>query len=305
VAAEDVPDQARPVVVTSSGRQRPPRPAPTAEAPAAEPARADVSHPRASSPASGTEVPDEPLRPADALVIDLDGVIRHWHPDAVSAIEERLGLPAGTVGDAAFAPERLEPAMRGELAFDDWCTAIGEVVAAEHPVAADAVAKGFAATSWDIDGEVLRLVDAVRVEAPVALMSNASTRLEDDLRSSGIADRFDAVVSSAAIGAIKPEPAAYLAAARQVGTAPERCLFVDDRPGNVIGARATGMQGHLFTGAAALKAVLQGTGLLPDDLDVDDLDDADDFDEDQLGDLDDLGLTAAGDEAGRQGTADG
>jgi len=275
VAPEDVPDEARPVVVTSSGRRRPERPA------AAEPATADIAHPRASGPPSDVSVPDVALRPADALVIDLDGVIRHWHPDAVSRIEDGLGLPAGTVGAEAFAPVRLEAAMRGELAFDDWCAAIGEAVAAEHPVAAEAVAKGFAATSWDIDGEVLRLVDAVRVEAPVALMSNASTRLVDDLRSSGIADRFDAVVGSAAIGAIKPEPAAYLAAARHIGTPPERCLFVDDRPGNVIGAREAGMQGHLFTGAADLEAVLQATGLLPRDDDIDDtgLDDTDELDD--------------------------
>ena len=37
---------------------------------------------------------------------------------------------------------------------------------------------------------------------------------------------------------MKPNPAIYLAAARNVNTPPDRCLYIDDLEDNVLGARA-------------------------------------------------------------------
>jgi putative hydrolase of the HAD superfamily len=204
------------------------------------------------------------LGPADALVIDLDGVIRLWGPNDVPATERDLGLAPGAIASVAFAPDRIERAMTGALGFEDWCAEIGAGVAARHPVDAATVAKAFASTDWSIDPQVLALVDAVRVEASVALLSNASTRLLADLRSSGIDDRFDAVVGSADIGVTKPASAAYEAAAARLGVSASECLMVDDRPENVAGARAAGMQAYLYTGVEGLRAALVATGLLPD-----------------------------------------
>ncbi len=64
------------------------------------------------------------------------------------------------------------------------------------------------------------------------------------------------VVNSARIGAAKPEPAIYLAAAGQAGVAPSRCLFVDDVPANVHAAEALGMTGLLYRQVAKLRRAL-------------------------------------------------
>ena len=42
-------------------------------------------------------------------------------------------------------------------------------------------------------------------------------------------------------GVRKPDPEAFLGAARALGVAPSRCLFVDDREKNCAGARAVGI----------------------------------------------------------------
>lgn len=63
------------------------------------------------------------------------------------------------------------------------------------------------------------------------------------------------------VGALKPDPVIYRAAARAVGRPPARCLFVDDLPGNVAGARAVGMQAIRFTDAATLRPALAALGL--------------------------------------------
>jgi transcription antitermination factor NusB len=215
------------------------------------------------------EAPELPSVPAGssaevgALVIDLDGVIRHWDNEGVARLEAEVGLPAGALTATAMEPDRLQRAMDGRLPFDDWCQEIGDALAAAHGVDAGAAAAAWAGTPWRIDLTVIDLVRAVRARGvPVAMLSNASSRLELDLERSDILGEFDAVVSSAAIGVTKPAPGAYRAAAEAVGVAPERCLFVDDIGANVEGAAAVGMRAERFDGVERLRALLEEVGLL-------------------------------------------
>jgi putative hydrolase of the HAD superfamily len=209
-------------------------------------------------------LPAEPPRPptVDALIIDLDGVIRHWDADGVHELESDLGVPAGALPGAALAPERLQRAMDGRLPFDAWCQEVGEELARIHGADAAAVAEAWGATPWRIDLEVIDLVRATRSRVPVALLSNASTRLEEDLERSGILEEFDAVVGSAAIGVTKPDPAAFLAAADRLGAAPSGCLVVDDVEANVAGARAAGMRAEVYVGPDQLRSLLEEAALL-------------------------------------------
>jgi len=64
-------------------------------------------------------------------------------------------------------------------------------------------------------------------------------------------------------GLRKPDPEAYLDAARRVAAPPAQCLFVDDRESNCEAARAVGMRALRFEGAEPLREALRGEGLLP------------------------------------------
>jgi putative hydrolase of the HAD superfamily len=199
----------------------------------------------------------------DGLLIDLDGVIRHWDATHIPSVEERLGLPPGSLGAVAFEADRLARAMDGRLAFEAWCEEIGREVAGAHAVDAGTVAEAWAEAGWDIDLEMVDLVAEVRSSVPVALLSNASTRLLPDLERSGIAGAFDAVVGSAELGAAKPAAAAFQAAADAIGVPLDRCLFVDDTVGHVEAARALGLRAEVFTGVDALRALLTDLAVLP------------------------------------------
>ena len=202
-------------------------------------------------------------RTVDAVVIDLDGVIRHWDDEALPGSEQELGLPKGTILAAAFEPERLRRAMRGELTADQWYAEIGAAVAAEHPVEPDVVASVFSQIGWRIDESVVELVDQARTQVPVVLLSNASTRLAADLKLSGLLDRFDAVVGSADVGACKPDAEAFAAAVERAGVPAARCLMIDDIAENVEGARAAGLQAVRFEGVDELTRELEDAGVLP------------------------------------------
>lgn len=221
----------------------------------------------APSIASDDDDPDPDLadrQPQVAgVVIDLDGVIRHWDATYYPEAEAALGLPDGTLVAVALDADRLSRATDGRLTFEDWCAEIGAVVSAQHGADAAAVADAWATSRWSVDLAVLEQIDAVRSVVPVALLSNASSRLAFDLEQSDIADRFDAVVGSADLGLAKPDPGTYRAAAAAIGVPVERCLFVDDLPANVEGARRLGMTAVLFTGPDDLQETLRDLELLP------------------------------------------
>lgn len=64
------------------------------------------------------------------------------------------------------------------------------------------------------------------------------------------------------LGALKPDPACYRAAARSVGQPEAACLFIDDLERNVAGARAAGMQALRFEDPAGLRRRLLQLGVL-------------------------------------------
>ena len=200
----------------------------------------------------------------DALIVDLDGVIRHWHGHELTALAESVGLTREDLGEIAFEPELLAAAMSGAVVFEDWADEIGRRAGALHGCDPATLTAGWAALGWTIDHDVLDVIRAVRAagRVQVALFSNASTRLEVDLESSGIDTEFDVVFNSARLGLAKPDVEAFSTVAKLLGVPVERCLFIDDTIPNVEGARAAGLQAEPFTDVGALRLLLERAGLL-------------------------------------------
>ena len=68
----------------------------------------------------------------------------------------------------------------------------------------------------------------------------------DWLQSYPLIAAFDCVIESSQFGLMKPDPEVFVRTAELIGEAPDRCLFVDDLPANLAGAREAGMQAILF-----------------------------------------------------------
>lgn len=187
------------------------------------------------------------VRPYDAVLCDIDGVLRHWpapgHADLDLDLDHAHGLPAGTLARAAFTPSRLHPAITGETTDEQWRSA----VTADLADACGSLDRARSiVTAWSdlmprVDHEVVALLTRVRKVATVALVSNATTRLERDLARQGLDGLADVVVNTSRIGVAKPDPRVYLIAAERVKAPVHRCLFIDDTPANVFAAREVGM----------------------------------------------------------------
>ncbi|MGZ4307476.1 MAG: HAD family hydrolase [Solirubrobacteraceae bacterium] len=123
---------------------------------------------------------------------------------------KRTDLTPGTIARIAFSPRHLTPAISGRASDDEWRSGIaGELATAIGETdARDAVA-AWSADIGTVDASVLDLLRQVRWRCPVIILSNATTRLRQDLSSLGLDGEVDAVVSSAETGSPKPQPAAF------------------------------------------------------------------------------------------------
>jgi len=193
-----------------------------------------------------------------ALLIDLDGVLRSYDLRVPGPLEAANGLDEGEILAVASDPALLIPAILGRVSRAGWLTDIA--VALADRVGGLETAEKLVA-DWDtyrgeIVPEVLDTVEFLRAcGVPVALCANATDDLRDDLERFGLSDAFDAVVSSAEIGSVKPMPEFYRAACDAVDTAPAFCLLVDDTVRNIAGARAAGLLGFRYTGVNDLAYV--------------------------------------------------
>ncbi|MFE5207352.1 HAD-IA family hydrolase [Streptomyces sp. NPDC056600] len=195
-------------------------------------------------------------RPFDAVLCDLDGVVRHWPP--ADTLELANGLPVGALAAAAFAPARLHPAVTGEVTDEQWRAAVTDDLAARHGSrrGAEAMVADWSAVLPVVDEDVVALLRQVREVAAVALVTNATTRLERDLERQGLDDLADLVVNTARIGVAKPDPRVVRHAAERLGVPVGRCLFVDDTEANVLAARETGMTALHHRRVADLRTAL-------------------------------------------------
>ncbi len=76
---------------------------------------------------------------------------------------------------------------------------------------------------------------------------------------------FDRLVLSYEVGHIKPAAAFFLACAEAADAPPEDCLFIDDVPENVEGARKAGLSALLYQNYSALLDDLRREGVeIPD-----------------------------------------
>jgi len=113
------------------------------------------------------------------------------------------------------------------------------------------------AAAWQAAAGAAEALRALRAEGRrVAVASNFDGRLPGVLAGLGLVDALDAVLGPAALGAAKPDPAFFAAAAARLAVAPAAALYVGDDPvQDLAAARAAGWRA-VDAGALATLAAL-------------------------------------------------
>ncbi|MEJ5259667.1 MAG: HAD family phosphatase [Anaerohalosphaeraceae bacterium] len=106
------------------------------------------------------------------------------------------------------------------------------------------------------------LVRRLAERVPLGLLSDTEPMHWEYLRRQyGFLELFQKPVLSFQAGAVKPEAKMYQLAAESVGVPAERCLYIDDLPENVEGARQAGMTAAVFESAQQVQRVLKDVGI--------------------------------------------
>jgi len=197
-----------------------------------------------------------------ALLVDFDGVVRHWDGEG-SRIETAHGLPIGSIAGTAFARENLAPAITGRMTDEEWRALIAERLGKAYGTqrAQAAVAK-WSALRGTVHRGVASLLESCGSSVTVVLVSNATTRFERDLSDLGLDTLFAHVVNSSRVGYAKPSAEIFAAALAAAGVTAEDALFVDDTVENVDAGQALGIDSHHFRGLEPLRQFLRSKGVV-------------------------------------------
>lgn len=190
------------------------------------------------------------------VLFDLDGVIRHFDPDHVATIEQVHGLDAGSIEAFAFSAPIIDDVTTGRIRRAEWIATIG-----------DHIGNAAAAAAWGrqpfhADPGVLDLLDELRSAGHgVAVLTNGTDTVPDEVASFGLLDHVDAVFNSADIGYVKPDVRAFQHVLDALGVDGPEVFFTDDSERKLSGAADLGMVTHHFTGVAGLREALSAQGV--------------------------------------------
>jgi len=165
----------------------------------------------------------------------------------------------------AFAPALLQAVVTGALSDAEW----RERVALDLAAYCSAAVASSAVTAWsaypgEVDMQTLALLDRCSTQLQVVLVTNATSRLAEDLKTLGLDNRFFAVINSSEIGAAKPDSLIFRTALQRVAATANEALFVDDTAANVRAAAELGIEGHQFVDHGGLEQFLRRHGALAD-----------------------------------------
>lgn len=207
----------------------------------------------------------------EALIFDYGGVLVTSPYQGIAEFEAEMGYPPGSVTAALLAGYRdgdsgidLHRVEVGELALADFLADVQRASAGTlggRDFDADAYHRFLMSAPLRAHWMVVARVRDLRAEGyRVGLLTNTVREWGDAWRSVIPMDVFHDVVDSSEVGMRKPDHRIYWLASDRLGVEPEACVFLDDQPENVDGARAIGMAGIVvddpWAALAELDAIL-------------------------------------------------
>jgi len=96
----------------------------------------------------------------------------------------------------------------------------------------------------------------------LVLLSNTNiTHIDYIRREYSVLEKFDHLILSYEVGAVKPDSEIYQAALKVIECEPEHCFYTDDIPEYVKSGREHGLQAEIFTTTASFVEQMQSRGM--------------------------------------------
>ncbi|GIW79804.1 MAG: hypothetical protein KatS3mg105_1611 [Gemmatales bacterium] len=196
-----------------------------------------------------------------AIVFDFGNVVGFFDyrrglqklgPDSECTIDKVTALLSGSELE-----DRIE---RGQLASDAFLDHVLNLTGLK--CSRERLRDAFVDIFWE-NGEIAALVPRLKPRYRLLLGSNTCElhALQFKKQFAHVLRHFDHLVLSYEIGFRKPEPAFYHHCLGYAEVAPDECVFIDDLPPNVDGARKCGLHGIVYRGFEDFCRNLAGLGI--------------------------------------------
>jgi len=180
-----------------------------------------------------------------AAFFDLGGVIvRTEYQAPRERLAERLNTTYEDLYKIVFESDTSRKASLGAISTDEHWAAITRRLG--RPVSESSTIRAEFFAGDVIDRTLLAFIRSLRPNCKTGVISNAWPDMRDYLAENKSDDAFDALVISAEVGIMKPDPKIFHLAVEKFQVKTEEAVFVDDMLPNVEAARRLGMQGILF-----------------------------------------------------------
>ena len=209
------------------------------------------------------KIPATDKYPIKAIIFDAGGVLFNsatsLFSEPINYITRISGAPKEKVNKVYR--EVIKEYESHKVDKEGLWTEITEKLGVKLPYSGqDPIAYGF--KKFKADKEVLALINKLKLNYKVALVSNANAVEASTPQAQSLYKEFDEVVLSFKIGERKPHPKIYTTVFDRLGVKSEESVFVDNTLENVEEAKALGMKGILFKNANQLKEDLKKVGVI-------------------------------------------
>lgn len=198
-----------------------------------------------------------------AIIFDIGNVLLRWEPKLLL----RQLLPDEAAVEAFLAQTDFSAWNLAQDAGRSWDEGVAEL-SATLPQHAETLSAFHARWHETLPGPVpgsVEILETLRRDGrPLYAITNYSPEKweESVARFPFLQSSFRDVVVSGHERVTKPDPRIYRLCLSRNGLEAADCVFIDDSPANVAGARAVGMGAIHFTDADALAEALRARGLL-------------------------------------------
>ena len=196
------------------------------------------------------------------LYFDLGNVLFHFsHEQMVRQMAELAGVATDVVERVLFVEGLQDRFEAGECDRHDYYEQFCEATSSRPQLAAleEAGSDIFA-----LNSAILPLIERLgQLDLALGVLSNTCEnhwRYVSDGRYPVLPGPFQTAVLSYEQRSMKPDRRIYDAAIDRAGLPPEQIFFVDDRPENVEGAKAVGIDAIMFEGVESLATNLRERG---------------------------------------------
>ncbi len=189
------------------------------------------------------------------MLFDFGGVIvRTEYQAPREHLAERLNMTYEDLSKVVFESETSRQASVGRMTTEaHWAAVAGRLArpASEAPKLREEFFAGDV-----LDRELVEYIRSLRPRFKTGLLSNAWPDTRDYLTQNSLIEAFDVVIISAEVGVMKPQPAIFELALKQLEVTPPEAVLIDDTNLNVEAAQKFGMRGILFRDPRQMRSEL-------------------------------------------------